>query len=276
MAFTSPIDLSRQTRHTRYSLIRNGGSTRWVLGYEECLPQYAIDRPRGFPFWTLELIVRGNGSAKLRETTVPLSSGTFFTYSPGEPISFRSGGEPMTKYFLTALSDEVWRNSWLGQIPSAVVQVVPGELSGQAMLERILTPGPALGHDREALAECMLEGFAAWLLASGRPIARNQASDLVERAFQLLEARFKELASVTDWAERLGVSQSHLCRAFKKHHHKTPYAELTDRKLQHAYRRLSQSRMSVQEVASEVGYDDPFHFSRLFKRRVGFPPSQAR
>lgn len=79
-----------------------------------------------------------------------------------------------------------------------------------------------------------------------------------------------------DWAARINVSPSHLCRVFKEHHHRTPYAELTDRKLQHAYRRLNHTSLRIEDIAREVGYEDPFHFSRLFKRRMGFPPSHLR
>lgn len=34
--------------------------------------------------------------------------------------------------------------------------------------------------------------------------------------------------------------------------------------------------LSIQEVAEKVGFDDPFHFSRQFRKRVGMPPSEYR
>jgi len=33
---------------------------------------------------------------------------------------------------------------------------------------------------------------------------------------------------------------------------------------------------SIQEVAAKVGYDDVYHFSKLFKKRFGMPPSKIR
>ena len=33
---------------------------------------------------------------------------------------------------------------------------------------------------------------------------------------------------------------------------------------------------SIQEVAALVGYDDAYHFSKLFKKRYGISPSQIR
>ena len=33
---------------------------------------------------------------------------------------------------------------------------------------------------------------------------------------------------------------------------------------------------SIQEVAAAVGYEDAYHFSKLFKKRYGISPSQAK
>lgn len=44
-----------------------------------------------------------------------------------------------------------------------------------------------------------------------------------------------EIPSVNAWAEAIRVSAPHLCRVLRKNHHKTPYAELTDRKLHYAH-----------------------------------------
>ena len=33
---------------------------------------------------------------------------------------------------------------------------------------------------------------------------------------------------------------------------------------------------SVQEVAAMVGYDDAYHFSKLFKKRYNITPTQAK
>lgn len=35
---------------------------------------------------------------------------------------------------------------------------------------------------------------------------------------------------------------------------------------------LATTSRQVKEVADEVGYPDPYHFSRLFKKHFGYPP----
>jgi len=39
---------------------------------------------------------------------------------------------------------------------------------------------------------------------------------------------------------------------------------------------LATSDMTVQEVAAQLGYSDPFHFQRIFKQCSGMTPSAFR
>ena len=50
----------------------------------------------------------------------------------------------------------------------------------------------------------------------------------------------------------------------------TEYKKMTKELLEKGY------EGSIQEVAAQVGYDDAYHFSKLFKKRYGISPSQAR
>jgi AraC family transcriptional regulator of arabinose operon len=51
---------------------------------------------------------------------------------------------------------------------------------------------------------------------------------------------------------------------------------LTRLRLQHAMNLLQQGSHNVAEAAAAVGYDDPFYFSRLFRKHMGTPPSSCR
>lgn len=42
-----------------------------------------------------------------------------------------------------------------------------------------------------------------------------------------------------------------------------------------AYRLIHEQGKSVKEAAYAAGYQDPFYFSRVFKRTLGIPPSQV-
>lgn len=55
-----------------------------------------------------------------------------------------------------------------------------------------------------------------------------------------------------------------------------PLALLIRLRLQRAMDLLQQGNHNVAEAAAMVGYNDPFYFSRLFRKHMGMPPSECR
>lgn len=89
--------------------------------------------------------------------------------------------------------------------------------------------------------------------------------DQVERAWTL-----EELAHET------GVSIPHFTELCHRQTGMPPLALLIRLRLQKAMDLLQQGNHNVAEAAAAVGYEDPFYFSRLFKKHMGMPPSACR
>jgi AraC family transcriptional regulator, arabinose operon regulatory protein len=81
---------------------------------------------------------------------------------------------------------------------------------------------------------------------------------------------------VEDIARRLAISAEHLGRVVKAATGSTLKAWLIDRRMEQASRLLRSTDLSVAEVGRRVGYPDPFHFSRLFRQRLGETPTRYR
>ena len=92
---------------------------------------------------------------------------------------------------------------------------------------------------------------------------------------QLIDLRYAEPIGYPEFGRLTRLSTSHLCRAFAAWLGRTPTAYLNDLRLQHARRLLSESRLSVKEVARAVGIPNANYFARLFRRKFGSPPSRA-
>lgn len=71
-----------------------------------------------------------------------------------------------------------------------------------------------------------------------------------------------------------GMSISSLRVAFQETTGASPSSVRNSLRLGHAYERLRPGTRTVAEVAAELGFCDPFHFSKAFKREFGFPPSR--
>jgi AraC-like DNA-binding protein len=68
----------------------------------------------------------------------------------------------------------------------------------------------------------------------------------------------------------------YLCQVFKKYTGTNIHHYVHQLKTQHAKHLLRNTAKSVKEIAEEVGYPDPFYFSRMFKKIAGVAPQHYR
>jgi AraC family transcriptional regulator len=99
-----------------------------------------------------------------------------------------------------------------------------------------------------------------------------------------------KLRQITDWmaahvaedfnlaqlADQAGLSKFHFQRLFKAATGVSPSRYHINLRMEEARKLLRETRMSVIDVALEVGYTDPSHFARLFRRETGLSPSEYR
>jgi AraC family transcriptional regulator len=99
-----------------------------------------------------------------------------------------------------------------------------------------------------------------------------------------------KLRQLTDWmaghvaeefslerlAAQAGLSKFHFQRLFKTAVGVSPSQYLIDLRVNEARRLLRETKMSVIDVALEVGYANPSHFAQLFRRETGLSPSNYR
>jgi len=140
------------------------------------------------------------------------------------------------------------------------------------------------GHD--LLIQAMVVEQLCWLL---RALPENQISSdlafqqtgnvkvdqtaLVNAATYYLEAHYNEELTLGAVADKLHVSAAYLSRTFKLIQGERPIDYLTKLRMTRAKTLLVRDDRPVSEVACAVGYQDPYYFSRLFKRYFGVAPS---
>jgi AraC-like DNA-binding protein len=72
------------------------------------------------------------------------------------------------------------------------------------------------------------------------------------------------------------LSEPHFYRKFKQATGSTPIDWLRRERINHARRRLLESGDPIKQISEQVGYNDPFFFSRDFKRYTGVAPKNYR
>lgn len=148
-------------------------------------------------------------------------------------------------------------------------------------LERLTVEAdrPGAGHDVAMRAHLML------LLVALRRAGTQNASERLEadRARQLtlvfrdqVEQRFRHTRRVADYANAVGISQTHLNRVCRQVLGRSALAVIEQRIALEARRQLLFSTLSVKQIGAELGYDDPAYFTRFVTRIFGTAPSRLR
>ena len=100
---------------------------------------------------------------------------------------------------------------------------------------------------------------------------------VVEQILNYFEDHYNEKVSLDRIAENMSLSAFYISKIFKSETGDTPIRHLINIRLEKAREILLEDKeRSIQEVAACVGYDDAYHFSKLYKKHFGVSPSQTR
>jgi PAS domain S-box-containing protein len=124
------------------------------------------------------------------------------------------------------------------------------------------------------------QGSVIGLAGAMRPIDHGgQAPHDYQRLTPALEHAVKHCRrpiSVTEMADRAGISTSQLQREFRRLFRMSPGEYVMRLRLQIARRLLAESNDSMGDIAQACGFYDQSHFTRAFKRYAGLTPLAYR
>ncbi|MBG88071.1 MAG: AraC family transcriptional regulator [Verrucomicrobiales bacterium] len=246
------------------------------VGCERCLPDYVIERDT-FDFEAMEFVAEGEGSLNLDGNVHTLKPGVAFTYR--EHVQHRienTSRSPMLKYFLDCggqLARPRFDDSTVGG--GRVVQV--GAVAEIVELFELIIAN-AMSETRYSSAICSALVETLLLKVSEKSItggsADTRAWATYERIRRHMQDHYLRLRSMAEVAVETGVDPAYLSRVFRRFHRISPYKFLMRLKMSHAASLLLNPDSLVKEVAAELKFDDPFHFSRSFKSVYGISPEQ--
>ena len=125
----------------------------------------------------------------------------------------------------------------------------------------------------------LLTRLEAVLLAREKTVVPNReisAEQIVQKVMIYLRENYSEQIDFASVAEAHAISAPYLSRLFHEYAGISPSQYLTGYRMEQAKKLLRDSRLTIGEIAARVGYPDPFHFSKVFKNKVGVSPSQFR
>lgn len=237
-------------------------------------------RPKGRKDYQLLYIAAGQGHFFINGQERVVSAGNIIVYLPGQPqeyVYFKddktdvywvhftgSDVEKIIDYYNIRLSENI---IYIGTSPD--YQWLFGQIIQEMQLCR-----PRF----EELISLLLRNI--FILISRNLIKANRADNSLENEVELAMHYFRENyrseINVEDYALTRGMSASNFYRVFKQISGSTPLQFILKLRLSNAQNLLENSNLSIAEIASAVGYENPLYFSRLFNKHIGVSPSEYR
>lgn len=103
-----------------------------------------------------------------------------------------------------------------------------------------------------------------------------EAERKVAQTIGYMRRSLNQSLQVPKLARMANISPSHFFAVFKKRTGFAPMDFFIRLRIQRACEILDSTTLSVKEVAAQLGYEDPFYFSRVFKSVSGVAPTEYR
>lgn len=276
---TLPSFISKQISLGKYNFINLQPDPEAHLavvcvGLEETSEDYSMHRD-SYGYHAIEYIVSGNWKLKTDAGEWDLRPGAIYCYGPKVSYSLKHDGKgEHRKYFLNFTGAEAKKRlleSGLSpEKPSQLVQVRWIQNLFEQLLDTSRMQHSVQKQISQTILSLMLDRVPHDLFSD--KTERSQAKINYLRCRQFITQHYLEYGQITEVAQACGLSSVHLSRLFKKFDDETPKAYLGRLKMSHAAELILRKSLPIKSAAAEVGFSDPYHFSRVFKSYFGVSP----
>lgn len=254
------------------------------MGFYPKAHYHYYQRPAGISQIILLYCTDGQGWIQLAKSRISMQAGDVFAIAPGTPHTYGADTE------------NPWTIHWFHFSGTHCHEAIRALTE-----ERGITPQPVrvpFSEERIALFDRMFDTFLKGYSTSNLLFANltipfflasfilpeNFQKEIVtyantspsNRAITYMQNNLSTTVTLDNIAQAVNLSTSFFSRKFKQDTGYAPIEYFNHLRIQRACQLLHFSDLRINEVASQLGIDDPFYFSRLFKKQMGVSPVEYR
>lgn len=229
------------------------------------------DAPYKKSFVQIFWVVEGSAEFVLREQKHHLRAEECFVYYPNHAHLITAKSEYLEYRWITIDGEQAEHFTKSFGILEKPLEVGPCPVSEFEFLENEILDATPFGQ-----AKCSEKAFS--LLSKFAGIKKiHQHSPVIEECLVLIENKLHlSDLNVNRLSKDLKIHRSQLTRQFKKELGLSPVAYLISRRIQKGLALLEDSRLTIKEVASLCGYQQPDYFAKAIRKMTGLRPGQIK
>lgn len=252
-------------------------------GYFPHAVDHFVERRHGAPTTLVILCMRGAGWVQCAGgSRTELRAGSFVWLPARASHAYGSSDDDpwsIAWAHFAGQEMEAWQDLFehVSEVVPPLVEL-PTDRLGEIALDQVhsvLERGYALRHQVSAAAALRWALSTVAELAMERPDQRS-ARERVALSAESLRRDWIRPHRLEALASAAGMSITHYSVLFRRHTGFAPIDFLIRLRVQQACRLLDTTTLPVSEVARQVGYDDPYYFTRCFRRVMGHSPRKYR
>lgn len=259
------------------ALIKNFYLT--AIGHYPNAVNHGRERKTGTHQYILLYCVEGGGKIVVNSITHELIPNTYYIIPKNTPHSYNSEpNNPWSIYwvhFTGEMADGIFERYLQNGQPT--VQQIPYDENRIKMFEQVYS---ILEHSfNEKEMEVMnfnLLHFVSSLIyyKEANPAIYN--TDSISNSILYMKKNIHKNLTIYDLSKQQKLSVSHYSRSFKQKTGSSAINYFNQLKIQKSCQYLYFSDRNIKEICTELGFEDQFYFSRLFKLITGVSPSQYK
>lgn len=229
-----------------------------LSGWTECAPNQTPGR-KTRDCWVLHFIESGTGIFEINGKTYTPTQGDVFVIPP------------FVENFYKADSNDPWNYIWIDfEASSQMAEIFTEPVMHCPSARKYfldIKSAETKQNGRSAYLTSCLWRFAAFLLEKN-----EEKLNHIKLAVSYIEAQYTTSIRVSEIAKKLNLDRTYFSAAFKRHTGQSPIQYINSLRMQRAVELMQTENLSLTEIATEVGYLDIYHFSKVFKKFYGCSP----
>jgi len=248
-------------------------------GFEDCEPRHHYG-PAVRDHYLFHFVTQGQGIFHVGGHTYTLGEGQGFMIYPDTVTYYEADNATPWSYvwvgFNGLLAETLLHRAGLSA-ETPTIDCGTDRTVEQCIMSMIRTAPYARAGDIR-LTGLLYEFMAALIEHHPQPTVEKkpQLEEYVEKVLRFIELNYANKITVTDIARTIGLNRSYLNTLFRRQLHTSIQDYLIRYRLQRACQLMLIEKLTIGDISRSVGYEDPLHFSKIFKKVYGLPPRVYR